>query len=190
MGQSASPVCGSVWGGESMVRGQNLCLASGGLPVTHPLSSHFILFPYAIGTLPAAALGFADVLSPCRPFKQWKSSRFFCHPTHTVRGDGGLSSQWWNPWLFGLVCGWDGSLPAYTSQILITFHECGIVCSTTTTATATASPCHTASLPCVHDSAPPPCLGECGFFKSLVVRLPCSSIFWWFWVLHVFDLWL
>ena len=34
-------------------------------------------------------------------------------------------------------------------------------------------------------SAPPTCLDACGFFKSLFVKLPCSLIFWWFWVLFV-----
>ena len=34
--------------------------------------------------------------------------------------------------------------------------------------------------------APPTCLDEYDFFKSLVVRLPYSSIFWQFWVVFLF----
>ena len=37
----------------------------------------------------------------------------------------------------------------------------------------------------LHISAPPTHQDECGFFKSLVVGLPYSWIFWWFWVLFV-----
>ena len=58
-------------------------------------------------------------------------------------------------------------------DFLSTIHECGVVHS----AAATASPCHTASLGLsaqLHDSASPTHLDECGFFKSLVVRLPYS----------------
>ena len=40
--------------------------------------------------------------------------------------------------------------------------------------------------PCV--STPPTLLGDCGFFKSLVVGLPYSSIFWQFWVFFVLRL--
>ena len=39
--------------------------------------------------------------------------------------------------------------------------------------------------PYLHVSTPPPHLDECGFFKSLVVGLPYSSIFWQFWMLFV-----
>ena len=46
----------------------------------------------------------------------------------------------------------------------------------------TTSPCLSADL---HISVHPTYLDECGFFKSLVVRLPYSSIFWWFRVLFV-----
>ena len=37
-------------------------------------------------------------------------------------------------------------------------------------------------------SAPPTSLDECFFFNSLVVRLPCSLIFWQFWLFSVFKL--
>ena len=59
-----------------MERGQCCCLASGGLPSTRPISSHFTHFPYVTGTFLAVALvviprvgRFAYVLSPCGPFK-------------------------------------------------------------------------------------------------------------------------
>ena len=46
-------------------------------------------------------------------------------------------------------------------------------------------PCHTSSLPPV--SNPPTGLGEC-FFNSLVIGVPCSLIFWHFWLFVVFKL--
>ena len=61
-------------------RGQCHCRASGGLPSTRRASSHFTHLPYATGALPAAAMGGAYVLSPCRPFKQRNSGSFFHHP--------------------------------------------------------------------------------------------------------------
>ena len=73
VGQPTSWLCGGEEGSE---RGKCCCLASGGLPGTRPVSSHFTHFPDAIGTLPAVALvmnpsvgGFAHVLSPSGPFK-------------------------------------------------------------------------------------------------------------------------
>ena len=42
-------------------------------------------------------------------------------------------------------------------------------------------PCHESSPPRLPVSAPPMCLDECFFFISLVVGLPCSSIFCQFW---------
>ena len=46
----------------------------------------------------------------------------------------------------------------------------------------TASPHLSAHL---RNSSPSTCLDECGFFKSLVVRLPYSLLFWQFWMLFV-----
>ena len=47
---------------------------------------------------------------------------------------------------------------------------------------------HTASsVPWLLISAPPACLDDYVFFKSLVVRLPYSSISWQFWVLFCFE---
>ena len=44
---------------------------------------------------------------------------------------------------------------------------------------------HLLASPPISVSTPPTHLDECGFFKSLVVRLPHSSIFWQFWTLFV-----
>ena len=49
-------------------------------------------------------------------------------------------------------------------------------------------PCLVSSPPQLPISTPPTSLDECFFFNSLVVRLPCSSIFWQFWLFIVFKL--
>ena len=49
-------------------------------------------------------------------------------------------------------------------------------------------PCRESSLPRLPISAPPTGLDECFFFISLVVGLPCSSIFCQFWMFFVFKL--
>ena len=49
-------------------------------------------------------------------------------------------------------------------------------------------PCHTSSPPQLLVSAPPTSLDECFFFKSLVVRLPYSAIFWPLWLFFLFKL--
>ena len=49
-------------------------------------------------------------------------------------------------------------------------------------------PCRESSLPRLPISTPPIGLDECVFFISLVVRLPCSSIFCQFWLFSVFKL--
>ena len=49
-------------------------------------------------------------------------------------------------------------------------------------------PRHESSPPQLPISAPPTGLDECFFFISLVVRLPCSSIFCQFWLFFVFKL--
>ena len=72
---------GGFWGGPCH------CLASGSLPGTHPVSSHFTPFLCVTGTLPAALMvlnprvcGFAYILRLCWPFKWWIFGSFFCHP--------------------------------------------------------------------------------------------------------------
>ena len=75
VGQPASLLCGSVLG-EGSKRGRCCCLASGGLPATGPISSHFTHFLCVTDTLPAVALvvnprvgGLVYVLNLCEPFK-------------------------------------------------------------------------------------------------------------------------
>ena len=48
--------------------------------------------------------------------------------------------------------------------------------------------CHQSHPPWLPISAPPTGLNECFFFISVVVRLPCSSIFCHFWLFFVFKL--
>ena len=119
--------------------------------------------------------GFAYVLSPSGLFKWQKSSSFFhCHKllwVFTARGNGDLSSQHWN-WAVpsGLGLGLltpKVSLPIFIHHTWICdcpFYHCLFV------------PHHLSTH--LHNSAPPTHLDEYGFFKSLVVGLPYSSIFW------------
>ena len=48
-------------------------------------------------------------------------------------------------------------------------------------------PSRESSLPQMPIFAPPTGLGKCFFFNSLVVGLPCSSIFWQFWLFFDFK---
>ena len=77
-----------------------------------------------------------------------------------ARNYGDLSSWHWNPGLCVLVWAWDPSLPRYLSWIFIHHTLIG-------------------DLP-----APPISLDGCGFFNSVVIRLPFSWIShnseWWF----------
>ena len=50
-----------------------------------------------------------------------------------------------------------------------------------------ALPCCISYSPRLPISAPPTSLDECFFFKSLVVGLPYSSIFWQFWLFFIFK---
>ena len=82
----------------------------------------------------------------------------------TARSYGDLSFWHWNPGLVDLVSGWD-PLPTRYPSILYPPHM-GL------------GPAGSRS-PCLHlcPSFPPTHLGECGFFNSLVVGLPYSSVF-------------
>ena len=92
-----------------------------------------------------------------------------------TRSCGDLSSWHWNPGLGSLVWGWDSLLLRYPSWIFI---------------------CHM----CVWDQpiivcVPPTSLDGCGFFNSIVVRLPFNLIFdfseqWLFSILAVILMWL
>ena len=79
MGQPSSPLCGSVWG-EGRKRGLCHCLAFGGLPCAHSISSHFTHSPYVIGTLPAATMRSAYIVSPPGPIKWQKSGSCILSP--------------------------------------------------------------------------------------------------------------
>ena len=190
VGQPVSPLCCPVWG-EDLERGWCHCLASRGFLGICPISSHFSHSPYVTGALPAVALvlnprvgGFAYIVTPCGPFK-WsllKIWQFFplSQPplVFIARSYEDLSSWLWNPGLCSLAWGWDRSL-------LIFIHHtwCGTTCPASVTSLGhTGSPRLTTHL---HISFLPTHLDECGFFKSLVISLPSSSVFWEFWVLFV-----
>ena len=186
---------------DNLERGQSCCLASGVLPDTHSISSHFTHFPYETGTFPAVTLflnpkvgGFTDVLSWVGTLNglSWETGSFFwCPNPHwflTTRSYGALFSWYWNPGLCSLAWGWDHLLLRHPSQFLSTKRECG-----TTHPLLLLQHLHTTqhllvSLPQLLTSTPPSHLDECGFFKSLVVGLPYNVIFWQFWVLSVLRL--
>ena len=88
----------------------------------------------------------------------------------TARSYGDLSSWHWNSGLGGLMWGWDPSLWKYSSQFLSTIHACGTTCS------MSSQPV------CLYPSYLP---GWIDFFNSLLVGLPYSLMFWWFWVIVV-----
>ena len=103
VGQSTSLLC--VCMRRGLERRQCCCLVSGGLPSSHPISSHFTHFLYATGTLPAIALvvnprvgGFVCILRPCGPFKWtllkiWQFLLLIQPPlVFTARSYGDLSS--------------------------------------------------------------------------------------------------
>ena len=74
-----------------------------------------------------------------------------------ARSFGDLSSCPWNPGQGGLVWGWDALLLRYPSKIFIHYTW------------VWDQP--------IHVSSPPTSLDGCGFFNSVVVRLPFNSIF-------------
>ena len=103
------------------------------------------------------------------------------------------------PWVL-----WSVLLPRHSSQFM---HECGaagsashhlVGCASCSLACPFHNPpsrwvrqpprCRESSSPRLPISTPPTGLDECFFFISLVVRLPCSSIFWQFWLFFVFKL--
>ena len=74
---------------------------------------------------------------------------------------------------------WSVSLPGCSSQfICMQMWELRVL---------QLPPCCESSLPQLPISTPPTSLDECFFFNSLVVRLPCSSIFCQFWLFFVFK---
>ena len=179
MGTQHQFLCSSVWR-EGSEREQCCCVASGGLPGTLPISSHFTHSMCVTGTLVVSprVSGFVYVLRPCGPFKRilLKIQQFLMLPqlplVFTTRSHGDLFSWHWNTGLCSLAWSWDCWLPRYPSQFLPTTCECG------TTSSAPLLPLCAALHPLVSlpVSTPPTHLDECGF-KSLVVRLPYSLIF-------------
>ena len=99
----------------------------------------------------------------------------------TAGSYGDLSSWHCSPGLGGLDWDWDPLLPRYLSCFLSTTHGCG-----TTHFYLHTSLCPSMSPHVSRSLHPPTRLGECGLFKSLVVRLPHSSIFWQFLVMFFF----
>ena len=115
-------------GWEGLERGWCYCLASGGLPRTHTISSQFTHSLYVTGTLPAVALvvnprvgWFTYVLRLCGPFKQslLKIWQFLPLPKplldFTASSYQHLSFWHWNSGLWGLAWDWDCLLPRYPS---------------------------------------------------------------------------
>ena len=184
--------------GEGSERWQCYCLASGALPGTCSISSHFTHSLYVTGGLPVVFLvpnprtgWFAYVLRLCGLFKQslLKIQQFLLPPQppliFTSRTYGDLSSQCWNTGMYGLAWGWGRSLPRYSSQFLSTTCKCGTACSAAATSLHHTMSPSLSSCCCLHVSAPPTQLDECGFSKLLVFRLPYSSTIWLHWVVFV-----
>ena len=176
--------CGSVWG-EGSESGQWHCLASEGLPGrklsqgTHPapVSSLFPrmpLVPSSCGSGAESQRGwvcgsskFVWVLqeeSPDNPAVSSATSTPTCL----------YSQKWW-----GLILAlerWAAGCSGGTSSNFYRPHvDVGLPVLPPLPTTPMAP----------HLSAPPTHLDKCGFFKSLAVRLPYSSIFWQFWVVSV-----
>ena len=71
----------------------------------------------------------------------------------------------------------------------LSVRECGAAGSASGQTACPVSPTlRESSPPWLPVSAPPTSLDECFFFISLVVRLPCSSVFCQFWLFFVFKL--
>ena len=124
------------------------------------------------------------VLRPCRPFKHsfLKIQQFLPLPqsslVFTSRSYEDLSSQHWNPGLCGLT--WAGI--AHSQGIPPNFYPLYVNVGPPVPILPLPLPLHATphlltSPLCLHVSAPPTCLDECGSFKSLVVRLPYTAIF-------------
>ena len=174
MRQPASLFCNSTCQGW-LARRQLCCLASGCPPCTSSISSHFTKFPNVTGAPPAAALGFAYILSPCGPFKWQKSSSFFCHHNlHWFSQPEVMGVYLTGARTMGCVV-WPRTGIAHSQGIppdfLSAIRERGAVHSTATTCLHH----HAASPPHLHNSSPPAHLDERGFFKSLVVGLSTAQ---------------
>ena len=141
------------------------------VPSSHPDARHFSSSPYATGALQTVS----PVLEPrgsksmCGALQEkTPGNPQFLPLTQSLlvfigRSYGDLSSCHWSPCLGGLVLGWDPSRPRYLPPYCYPPHV--------SVGTARSSSPHLqVSNPATH-------LDECGFFNSLVVALPYSSIF-------------
>ena len=86
----------------------------------------------------------------------------------------------WSPGLHGL---------AYSPVVLpgLSARKCGTASLSHACLVHQLPPCSMSLPPQLPISAPPMSLDECFFFNSLVVGLPCSLIFWKFWLFFVFK---
>ena len=165
---------------EGLERGQCRCLASGDLPGTFPATLPTWLVPFQLLPwcwIPEQA-SLCTVYTCAGPLSRvyWKSGKLFCHP----------NPHWFlQPEVTGIylpgtrTLGWDPFAPKVLLPMFI--HHTWIW--------DRPCPFHHQHLSAPHGvsspvSAPPTCLDECGFFKSLVVRLPYTLIFWQFWALR------
>ena len=130
--------------------------------------------------------GFAYILSLCRTPK-WtflKIWQFFLSTqlslVFTAGSNGDLSSQHWNCGLGSLAYALGSLAP---KGIIPGFYPLHV-----SVGLPVLLPSPLCTTPCLHASPsilvtdPLTHLDECGFIKSLVVRLPYSSIFWQFWL--------
>ena len=104
-------------------------------------------------------------------------------PVFTARCYEALLYWCWSPGPHGLAWGWDRLLPRCPSQFYPSHVNVG-----PPIALAALPPPHCIFSAPVPISTPPTCLYEYGSFKSLVVGLPYSLIFWQFWVIFVLRL--
>ena len=93
----------------------------------------------------------------------------------------GCSFPCWNPGLRGFSCS-PVVLPSLSPC------ECGTARSASLHLPVLSCHLATPPLPTLPVSTPPTSLNECFFFNSLVVGLPYSLIFWYFWLFFVFKL--
>lgn len=119
--------------------------------------NHLTHLPYAIGSTPAAAVGFAYILSLRGPFKRQKASSFFhcSNPYWFLQQDiMGVYFPSAGTLGYAICFGHDmlhHSLARYPSRFLSTACECESILSATTTANAstrhTTSPPRSVTLP-------------------------------------------
>ena len=133
--------------------------------------------------------GFAYVPGPCGSFKQTplRDQQFLPlpHPpmVFTARSYEALFSWPWNPGLRGLA-GHAGMArsPGVPPSLYPPQVNVGPPIPQAVSTAALLQPPHHIL------AAPFTCLDECFFFKSLVVRLPYSLVFWQFWLYFVLRL--